>query len=415
MKLEFAYESFIGRRDENQDVTIQVQVTNSILLLGVADGMGGVRGGKMASELTSRAIGDYINSLAIEEFHEKNLKSILKECYVQANAAISRAVEDQPQYRGMGSTLCLLLIFHDKYVWSNIGDSRIYKVGENSITQITEDHTYLQEHYGKDEKEIPDTIKRQYEHYLTKSLDGNMEAPDLFPRKSDYERLKPGEFFLLCSDGLILDKMGRDFNLFKSIVNSSDSVSRAVKKLIDHAFDSGSRDNIAVSLLSIRDDFSSRAYEALKSPFNKVSLYLILVIAIGFSTFFLYQAFSNNSGRMAAFENAALLDEIPQKSRKEVLEWTPLKQFDYNSPLRQGYHIHWLAYPEVEDVLRYEVLVKNEGEVVAFKELKPTARKIKVEKLNLQEDRDYSFVVNALLKDGSKAYGNSVTFIIEGQ
>ncbi len=412
MRLDFAFDSFVGRRDENQDATLQIRVSDRILLLGVADGMGGVRGGKMASQLTVSAIETYIRSLNPGDFKEGSLKKILEQCYVHANKAIAEAVDERPEYRGMGSTLCLLMIYHDKYVWANIGDSRIYLVGKEDIRLLTTDHTYLQEHYGNQEGEIPAAVKKQYEHYLTKNLDGNSEKPDLFPASEPYAKLKTGEFFLLCSDGLILDKMGRDYGPFHTIVKNSGSVRMAVKRLIEYAFKSGSRDNIAVSLLSVQGEFNFTSQEVLSSKFSRVSMYVMLILALGMSVFFFYQTLSVGSPNSLIIDNASVMGTSRNGDIK--FAWKPLKQFDYESPLQPGYHIYWLAYPDIERVKSYQLIVKSGEDVVEDRQISATDRKIQVSELNLVMDSQYLLQVNVVLEDESVVEGNTVRIKVGG-
>jgi protein phosphatase len=148
----------------------------------------------------------------------------------------------------MGTTMTCLLMKDKQYAWANIGDSRIYKITENTIQQITNDHTYIQDYIQK-KGSIPADLAKQYSHYILKVIDGQKQAPDLFPVSSNCETLQNGDVLLLCSDGLILDSLHTNTNLLKNYVIGSDTLEQAAKQLYDYAFHSGSSDNITIVLV----------------------------------------------------------------------------------------------------------------------------------------------------------------------
>jgi len=183
-----------------------------------------------------------------QDINGNRLKAILDEIIAKAHHEILLKKEQQEELSGMGTTMTCLLMKNDQYAWANIGDSRIYKITENSIQQITEDHTYIQDYIQKNGS-IPEGLARQYSHYILKVIDGQSQKPDLFPQTSDSETMRGGEVFLLCSDGLILDSADTNTNLLKNYVLGSATLEQAAEQLYDYAFHSGSSDNISIVLV----------------------------------------------------------------------------------------------------------------------------------------------------------------------
>ena len=247
-KLNYFAESFTGRRKNNQDACDVYDLGNDSYLLAVADGMGGSVGGQVASKLVI----DYCREFFTKEFEKDvtpdNLKEILRQGLSKLQTAIYEKIRAESELTGMGTTLTCVLVQGDKYVWGNIGDSRTYLLNSEKIEQISVDHTYIQDYKKENDGPIPQSILDQYSHYLTKALDGGGDSADIFPENSDYETLKEGDGFLLCSDGLISNKVETDNSLLHNYIKASESLDEAAKNLISSAYYDGSNDNISVVL-----------------------------------------------------------------------------------------------------------------------------------------------------------------------
>lgn len=238
--------SDIGKRKTNQDDCL-VYTVEGYTVLAVADGMGGHRGGETASEM---AISKALKAL-IELAKSKTsltLKDIILQMFANADQAIREFTDQNPSYRGMGTTLCCVLIKDGHFAWGNIGDSRIYQFTQGYMYQLTQDHTLLQDYineYG--DQDLPDFIL-QKSHQLTRVLDGNGHEIDLYPFGEESYKLNEGEAFLLCSDGLIPSK-DIDYNdLFAEYLLHFASLEQTAKKLVEHAEDNHSSDNITLVL-----------------------------------------------------------------------------------------------------------------------------------------------------------------------
>jgi protein phosphatase len=144
----------------------------------------------------------------------------------------------------MGSTLCCVLIYGDKYVWGNIGDSRMYKFDGSKFLRITKDHTRIEDNIKVEGEKDTDEMDLNFGHFLTRTINGGRDEPDLYPLTSPYEIMSEGEGFLLCSDGLILNKNENESHRFLKCLQETESLESFTDKLITESYEMGSEDNI---------------------------------------------------------------------------------------------------------------------------------------------------------------------------
>lgn len=245
--------TFKGDRESNQDSFLKLALKPDVVFLAVADGMGGVEGGERASKLVieccEKIIRDKFSNDDIQQESVIDLKQILRKIFAEAQRTIKEEVLKKPQLMGMGTTLSCVLIKGDKYVWGNIGDSRIYHYDGSKLKLITKDHTYIQEFIEKNNGQVPQKIVEKYSNFLTRAIDGGNDEADIYPEDKEFLFLKNGELFLLCSDGLIIDKSVDDSSLFESIIFGTKNLEDAAIKLKNMAYDRGSTDNITIVLL----------------------------------------------------------------------------------------------------------------------------------------------------------------------
>ena len=151
----------------------------------------------------------------------------------------------------MGTTLTCVLLLNDKFVCGNIGDSRIYWYNNSELKQISVDHTHLQEYVDKVGANVSPQIIDNYSHLLTRAIDGGNHEPDIFPDARPFDSLKSGDAFVLCSDGMILDKTSVNNINFKNYLIGTKKLKDAAEKLVSYAYSEGSDDNITIVLCSI--------------------------------------------------------------------------------------------------------------------------------------------------------------------
>ena len=228
-------------RDNNQDSFKVCQLDNGILLAVVCDGMGGAAGGSLASSTACEAFCEFIlknaNALVDEDGNLKDAtaKNALISGVNKANTAVYKKALMDNSLAGMGTTLVACLIYGDKLMAVNVGDSRIYAVHEDSAHRISKDHSYVQ--VLVDEGEITEAQARNHpkKNIILRAvgIDDSVET-DFFALRVDMK------YILLCSDGLINyitdDKLSGFF--------ADGTLEDKVKALIEYANNCGGSDNI---------------------------------------------------------------------------------------------------------------------------------------------------------------------------
>lgn len=227
-----------GLRRKNNEDNLLVLPEKGVYV--VADGMGGYAGGEIASELAVRTIERAFNDGTFDGEPHTSIParaSELARAIQMANIAILERAESDKQLAGMGTTVCAARFSPNKqrlYV-GHVGDSRIYRMRKDVLTQITKDHTM---------KDLGATgasaglLSRAVGIWPTVPIDVLMAKPE------------PGDYYLLCSDGLT--KMLND-DMIAGTIQAGTTPAEIVENLIGKANARGGKDNITVILISVLD------------------------------------------------------------------------------------------------------------------------------------------------------------------
>jgi len=237
-----------GLRDNNEDSCLSVRLENNAYFMGVADGMGGEAGGEIASKAVLKSVSEFLKKEIKNTDAGKGLKELLERSFIVAQTTISEIVKGNPELQGMGTTLAAVLIKENKYVWGNIGDSRVYLRNNNQLGLATRDHTYIEDFIRAHNKELPAAIIAQYSNIVTKIIDGGTDRPDIYPSSENPLTLNEGDLFLLCSDGLIIDKTTEYSDFFEEMIYAGKSFADVAQNLVSWALENGSTDNISIVL-----------------------------------------------------------------------------------------------------------------------------------------------------------------------
>lgn len=225
--MSFAFKSYalsnLGlHREGNEDSGLV-----SEKLIAVADGMGGHAGGEIASTLAITAL---VNARGGEDF----LLSITK----NIDAAILTKSTEQPDLVGMGTTLTALHVAGEVVELLHVGDSRCYAFSGGKLTQLSHDHTVIQELVDQGRITPEEAINHPQRSLLTHALTGGSEIEpvlQIYP-------IKLGDQFLLCSDGLT--SVLSDFEVEKIIKRHSGE--ELIENLIAETLTKGAPDNVTV-------------------------------------------------------------------------------------------------------------------------------------------------------------------------
>ena len=227
----------VGNYRKNNEDSYFVNDSKNLYIL--ADGMGGNLAGEKASKMATDIIASHFKK-------NKNIRKtedvieILSSSIKNANKEIFESSENNADYRGMGTTVSAGFVLEDVLVYSNIGDSRIYKINKG-IEQLTRDDSfvnYLIEIGDITEEEAKNHPKK---NVLTKAL-GTTETLDVYVNTLKIEK---DDIFLFCSDGLT--NMISDEEIFKIVKENTPEVAKDV--LLNLALENGGLDNITFILI----------------------------------------------------------------------------------------------------------------------------------------------------------------------
>jgi len=212
-------------------------------LIAVADGMGGHAAGEVASRIAIQVLNSLAPTLTAVELDEDSVSDLLMHSLHSIDAGIAAVTEEELEKRGMGTTLTALLIRDKEIALLHVGDSRCYRLRGNTLEQLSNDHTVIQELLDQGAISEAEAAEHPQRSMLTQALRGD---GDVTPVLQVYE-VKKGDRFLLCSDGLsgVLTEKEIKIGLKKS--NKED----AVKFLVDATYVNGAPDNVTVLIADI--------------------------------------------------------------------------------------------------------------------------------------------------------------------
>ena len=196
MKYNIGTASRLGNRHVNQD-RFDVFESKDTVLLVMADGMGGHKGGEIAAEVACRAAGQVFNKT---EFPIGNAPAFLKQIVVQCQADIVKAgINHAPEIEPK-TTLVLCLIQKGDVIWTHVGDSRLYVIRNEVILQHTVDHSNVERLFQLGQITKNEKKTHPSRHMVTQCLGARNKPPR--PNVSSMMGLQPQDVLLLCSDGL---------------------------------------------------------------------------------------------------------------------------------------------------------------------------------------------------------------------
>lgn len=227
------------RRKRNEDVC---SVCTEFQYFLVADGIGGAAGGDLASSLFLSASSEILSITGKMTPTESSER--LKTCFQEANTRIQQHVLTNPTHKGMGCASELLIICGDEFVLGHIGDSRTYSFYDNTLKQLTKDHTLAQEQLNQGIISEQQAESSLFNNILVHAVGVESDV------KFDIHRGKivPGTLFVLCTDGLY--NMVREHEMLP-VLQYSAPLELKTDMLISMANNAGGKDNITVALVEV--------------------------------------------------------------------------------------------------------------------------------------------------------------------
>lgn len=227
------------KRSNNEDVALAAELAGGYYLVAVADGVGGTRGGEVASAEAINVLHD-----ALREANLDDPGAALEAAFQAANSAV-RAVAAKRIEIASASTTMVAALVRDRSAWlANVGDSRAYLIHDREAKQLTEDHSWVGEQIRAGAVEPDDPLVKNFSNIVTRVVGQNddLEVDIYGPIE-----LPDGSALLICSDGLhgpVSDQGIAD--------GFSEPVGAVAERLVQLAIDAGGPDNVSVAILDTR-------------------------------------------------------------------------------------------------------------------------------------------------------------------
>ncbi len=225
-----------GRKRPSNEDAFGLSVEHGVYI--VCDGMGGAAAGEVASSLAVSEMMQWLTR------HPRISPPPVEaaEAVASANEAIFSRSQRNQSLNGMGTTLVALLV-EDRHAWMvNVGDSRGYRLRNSHLEQITLDHSLVEEQIRMGQMSPEEALRSPLKNVITRALGTqSLVTPDIFDLET-----KPGDLFLLCSDGLIRDLSD---SLVESLLRLDLPLEELCSRLVDAANQARGHDNITCLLV----------------------------------------------------------------------------------------------------------------------------------------------------------------------
>ena len=251
--LEAAFATHTGLLREHNEDSLAVSTQYGLAIL--ADGMGGYNAGEVASGMAVAVLKNDLEA-DLAAWHREltrhgidKLHALIQARVARTNLSIYQSAQTQTQYAGMGTTMVLTVFINNRVVVAHIGDSRLYRLRQESLELLTRDHSYLQEQLDSGLLTPEQARHSHNKNLLTRALGVDL---DVVAEIRDYQ-IEPDDIYILCSDGLT--DMMTDADITRVLVQNSGNLQQAADALIQQANEYGGRDNISVVLLRVLEKY----------------------------------------------------------------------------------------------------------------------------------------------------------------
>lgn len=185
-------------RESNQDAYAVGELPGEVAWAVVCDGMGGVAGGNIASSLAVKVISDKITSCYNERMRDSSIRNLLDSAITAANREVYDMGEEQPDLKGMGTTVVCVIVRNGCVYVAHAGDSRAYIVHNEEVKQVTTDHSMVQDLVDRGKITAEEAEHHPNKNIITRAL-GVSKKIDI-----DFDQLdlNDDDTIILCTDGL---------------------------------------------------------------------------------------------------------------------------------------------------------------------------------------------------------------------
>lgn len=240
--MEAFAKSDIGKaRDMNQDYYYISSPKDELQIFILADGMGGYKGGEVASFLATKTALSYIQNNFDKTIKEKEeILKLVKSSVEYANMVVYEKSKQEKELEGMGTTIEVCLIYNNKVYIGHVGDSRVYRIRKEFMRKLTNDHSYVEKLVKDGTITEEEAIHHPKKNMLTKALGCTaFVEPDV-----TVKGLVKDDILLMCSDGLT--NMVEEKEIYE-IINKD--YKTAPNRLIERANENGGYDNVTAIVI----------------------------------------------------------------------------------------------------------------------------------------------------------------------
>ncbi len=244
----------VGRKRKGNEDSVLVDLEQNLFV--VADGMGGHAAGEVASKVAVDSICEFIALTAGGEditwpFGLEADVSLdgnrLKTAIRFANRKVLEATRERADYEGMATTVAAVLVDGKIANLAHVGDSRVYRFRDSTLTQLTSDHSWVNEQILSGIITADQARNHPLRNVVTRALGGK---PDL-QVEFQPSQVEPGDILLLCSDGLT--SMVPDEDISQLFNETAGDVEKTARRLVDEANARGGEDNVTVLLIQFQE------------------------------------------------------------------------------------------------------------------------------------------------------------------
>ena len=248
--------SSVGKRRDLDEDSIAILQSDTlyeskrvqIAFLVLCDGMGGHNAGEIASYLAAKQVAEEMARAMLKkdagEFTFEKVAPLFQEVVGAANRRIHAYAEENPQYRGMGTTVTAAFVYGNTVYIGHVGDSRAYLINKKEVNQITKDHSLVQELVDSGEITKEEARIHDHKNIITRAV--GITDPvevDTFEKK-----IHPGDVLLLCCDGLT--DLVTDEEIHNAVMEYDDP-QKICTVLVETANERGGFDNISVIVAKV--------------------------------------------------------------------------------------------------------------------------------------------------------------------
>ena len=237
--------------DNKDEVYLELPLESSYIkkygfLAAIADGIGGHSAGEVASGLTLDLLSRQFMLFPKGAFSKEEIKIALKDSILSIHNTILETAKTNPVYSDMGTTLVGVYFTSNGFYVYHVGDSRLYRLRNNGLKQLTKDHSLIQSLIESGQIAVEESHNHPQKNVIINSLGGGNTKcePEVIDSYTAFE----SDIFLLCSDGLS-DMVNED--RIEKILNNERPIRARVSELINTANENGGKDNITVVLIEV--------------------------------------------------------------------------------------------------------------------------------------------------------------------